>query len=71
MRIVNGLIPRTIKDKLKYSPLGLVKSLYEKIQFFRGHRFYGQTAEDAVLQLLLKHDKGFYYDIGTGKPKRG
>ena len=71
MRIVNRLVPRIVKDKLKDSPLGLVRSLYEEIKFFRGHRFYGQTAEDAVLQLLLKHDKGFYLDIGAGKPKRG
>lgn len=71
MRNINGLIPRVIKDKLKDSPLGLVKSLYEEIRFFRGRRFYGQTAEDAVLQLLLNQDKGFYIDIGAGKPKRG
>ena len=70
MKIMNRLISRTVKDYLKDSPLGFVKSLLEEIKFF-GHRFYGQTAEDAVLQFLLKFDKGFYIDIGAGKPKRG
>ena len=59
MRIVNGLIPRTIKDKLKYSPLGLVKSLYEKIQFFRGHRFCGQLLKTPFFSFSQNTIRGF------------
>jgi FkbM family methyltransferase len=33
-----------------------------------GKKFFGQTGEDAILQLLLKEKKGFYLDIGAGNP---
>jgi FkbM family methyltransferase len=34
----------------------------------RGKRFFGQTGEDAIIQLLLTEKKGFYLDIGAGSP---
>jgi hypothetical protein len=34
-------------------------------------KYFGQTAEDAILQLLLKEKNGFYLDIGAGNPIKG
>ena len=71
MGLFRRSIPRVVKDKLKDSPLGLLSSILSELQFFRGNRFYGQTAEDAILQNLLNQANGFYIDIGAGKPKSG
>jgi FkbM family methyltransferase len=71
MHFIRLSIPRIVKDKLKDSPIGLLSSIFKELRFFRGNRFYGQTAEDAILQKLLPQTNGFYIDIGAGKPKSG
>jgi len=71
MHFIRRSIPRVAKDKLKDSPLGLLSSIFNELRFFRGNRFYGQTAEDAILSKLLSQVNGFYIDIGAGKPKSG
>lgn len=35
---------------------------------FKATKFYGQTAEDALLQTLLPEKDGSYFDIGGGHP---
>ena len=34
-------------------------------------KYFGQTAEDAILQIYLPERKGFYLDIGAGRPIKG
>ena len=68
---VRSLISRVVKDALKDSPFGFFRLITQELMFFRGNPFYGQTAEDGILQKLLIQRKGFYVDIGAGRPKSG
>lgn len=68
---VGSALPRVFKDALIDSPFGFFRLITQELMFFRGNRFYGQTAEDGILQKLLMQVSGFYIDIGAGKPKSG
>lgn len=68
---VRRVIPRVIKDTLNDSPFGFFRLIIQELMFFRGNQFYGQTAEDGILQKLLIQPNGLYVDIGAGKPKSG
>jgi hypothetical protein len=60
---------RNIKLLILKSKLSLISQLIWNLRLsMRGKRFYGQTGEDAILQLLLTEKKGFYLDIGAGSP---
>jgi FkbM family methyltransferase len=62
----------TVKKKILDSPFALIAHLLWNIRAgLFAKNFFGQTAEDAILQLLLKEKKGFYLDIGAGNPIKG
>jgi len=62
-------ISRKAKNKLKDSFLRYPYHLFENFMFqLKARKFYGQTAEDAVLQRLLPEKEGTYFDIGGGHP---
>ena len=61
-----------VKKKILNSPLSTYAHLFWNIKAgLFTKNFFGQTAEDAILQLLLKEKKGFYLDIGAGNPIKG
>ena len=65
-------IPRAFKNNLKDSKLNYVRLfLNEMIMKFFAPRYFGQTAEDAILKIYLPEKKGFYLDIGAGRPIKG
>jgi hypothetical protein len=72
MKAVTSLkakIPRRFKNLLKDSNINYYfLYLFEfKIKIWP-KKFYGQTAEDAILMRYLPENKGFYVDIGAGHP---
>jgi hypothetical protein len=62
--------------KLRKTKLYLSKSKMALLAFlaynmklrFSPKKFYGQSAEDAILQILLPEKNGIYIDIGCGNP---
>ena len=65
-------IPRVLKNTLKDSKLNYIRlCLNELIMKFFAPRYFGQTAEDAILKIYLPEKKGFYLDIGAGRPIKG
>ncbi len=63
---------RSVKKRILGSPLSTFAHFLWNIKAgFITKKFFGQTAEDAILQLLLKEKKGFYVDIGAGNPIKG
>jgi FkbM family methyltransferase len=62
-------ISRKNKNLLKDSVLRYPYHVFDNFMFrFRSRKFYGQTAEDALLQRLLPEKEGSYFDIGGGHP---
>lgn len=60
------------KKKILNSPFSLFAQLLWNLKAgLFSKKYFGQTAEDAILQLLLKEKKGFYLDIGAGNPIKG
>jgi FkbM family methyltransferase len=63
------LISRELKNKLKDSALRYPYHVFENFLFhLKSRKFYGQTAEDALLQRLLPEKEGTYFDVGGGHP---
>ena len=61
-----------VKKRILNSPLSTFAHLLWNIRAgFFTKKFFGQTAEDAILQLLLKEKNGFFLDIGAGNPIKG
>jgi hypothetical protein len=59
------LISRELKNKLKDSALRYPYHVFENFLFhLKSRKFYGQTAEDALLQRLLPEKEGTYFDVG-------
>jgi FkbM family methyltransferase len=66
---VKSWLPKTLKLYLKASPLNFYRVLsLNFIAQFRAPKFFGQTAEDAILCRLLPQKKGIYIDVGAGTP---
>lgn len=60
---------RRLKIRILSSRLSLLSQVIWNIRHaIYGKRFFGQTGEDAILQLILPEKKGFYLDIGAGNP---
>ena len=58
-----------IKLYLSKSRVALLAFLAYNIKIlFSPRKFYGQSSEDAILQILLPEKKGVYIDIGCGNP---
>jgi FkbM family methyltransferase len=65
-------LPRELKNTLKDSKINYLRLfLNEMVMKFFAPRYFGQTAEDAILKIYLPEKKGFYLDIGAGRPIRG
>jgi FkbM family methyltransferase len=65
-------IPRSLKNILKDSKLNYSRLyLIELNKKFFAPKYFGQTAEDAILRIYLPEKKGFYLDIGAGRPITG
>jgi FkbM family methyltransferase len=68
-RVLFPFLSRRVKNALKDSflkyPLGVFRNIYSHLS---AERFYGQTAEDALLMKLLPEKTGMYIDIGSGHP---
>ena len=68
-RVRYPFISRKNKNRLKDSALRYPYHVFENFIFrFKAKKFYGQTAEDALLQRLLPEKDGSYFDIGGGHP---
>ena len=68
-KILLPFIPRKVKNSLKDSILSFPYHVLSNLFFqLKQKKFYGQTAEDALLQRLLPEKKGTYVDIGGGHP---
>jgi len=60
---------RGIKLYLSKSRVALLAFLAYNIKIrFSPRKFYGQSSEDAILQILLPEKNGVYVDIGCGNP---
>lgn len=65
-------IPRVLKNTLKDSKINFIRLFLNEISMkFFAPRYFGQTAEDAILKIYLPQKKGFYLDIGAGRPIKG
>ena len=66
---IRARIPRHLKERFKNSPLNFYRLFLYELKFKRrAPKYFGQTAEDAVLALYLPEKNGFYLDIGAGRP---
>ena len=66
---IRANIPRSLKNKLKDSRLNYLRLfLFELRMKILPPRYFGQTAEDAILKVYLPESKGFYLDVGAGRP---
>ena len=70
-------IPRGLKDRyaramatrIKNPKLNYLRLWLIEFQFRQSTpRYFGQTAEDAILKLYLPETNGFYLDVGAGRP---
>ena len=65
-------IPRTLKNRFKDSSLNYLRLYFGEFKMkYSAPKYFGQTAEDAILQIYLPERKGFYLDIGAGRPIKG
>jgi len=70
--LLRSRIPRTLKNRLKDSRLNYFRLYFGELKMkYFGPRYFGQTAEDAILGIYLPEKKGFYLDIGAGRPIKG
>jgi FkbM family methyltransferase len=67
--IVKSWMSENFKLSLRESSLNFYRILSVNYSAqFTAPRFFGQTAEDAILSRLLPQGKGIYIDIGAGNP---
>ena len=65
-------IPRSLKNTLKDSKLNYLRLFLNELKKkIFAPKYFGQTAEDAILKIYLPEKKGFYLDIGAGRPITG
>ena len=65
-------IPRTLKNQFKDSRLNYLRLYLGELKMkYSAPKYFGQTAEDAILQIYLPEKRGFYLDIGAGRPITG
>lgn len=65
-------IPQTLKNQLKDSRLNYLRLYLSELKMkYSAPKYFGQTAEDAILRRYLPEKKGFYLDIGAGRPITG
>jgi len=66
---IRAKIPQHLKERFKNSPLNYYRLFLYELEFKRcAPKYFGQTAEDAVLAFYLPEKKGSYLDIGAGRP---
>lgn len=69
---LRAMIPRNLKNWLKDSKLNYPRLYLSELRIkVAPPRYFGQTAEDVILKLYLPESKGFYLDVGAGRPIAG
>ena len=72
MFTLKAKIPLRLKIRLKDSKINFFKLwLIEVFMMVQPPRYFGQTAEDVILKIYLPESKGYYIDIGAGRPITG
>ena len=71
-KVLIKILPPKIQFKIRSSDLGKILILIESYKLsLKPNEFYSQFGEDQILDKLVPEKKGFFLDIGAGRPIRG
>jgi FkbM family methyltransferase len=69
---IKKIIPNVLLARIQRSDLYIFRILFSEIRQLRHPKqFFGQTAEDALLQRYIPFKHGTYIDVGSGHPVIG
>ena len=69
---VKGLLPKSFILNLKKTRINHFYLISTELKFRRhAPRYFGQTAEDAIIRRYIPENYGTYVDVGAGRPIQG
>lgn len=72
LNLIKKLIPIKFKNAIKDMPIGYLWHLRDELRLKNtAPEYFGQFGEDRIMLPYLEESKGFFIDIGAGRPVRG